>query len=137
MVMTTTERNSQYYEPVATGPVTQIDLSAAPAQTGTIPTSIAESASFTTSLISADGFTGIAAGVELTQAGTISIQKFVDAGGVVPQGAAVSQALTANTPAAASTFAGPPFQTFTVTITNGSASAAATVSNFVLLMNSQ
>jgi hypothetical protein len=135
MVMITSERTSQYFEPEAVGPVTQIDLSADTAQTGTIPTTIAESASFTTSLLAADGFKAITAGCTLTTAGTIAVQRFVDANGLIPQGAATSKALTANVAASVSVNDGNPFQTYTVTITNGSGSAAATLSSFTLLLN--
>jgi hypothetical protein len=131
MVMITSERTSQYFEPEAVGPVTQIDLSADTA----IPTTIAESASFTTSLLAADGFKAITAGCTLTTAGTIAVQRFVDANGLIPQGAATSKALTANVAASVSVNDGNPFQTYTVTITNGSGSAAATLSSFTLLLN--
>jgi hypothetical protein len=109
MPYVSTERNSQFWELLA--------------------------GSWTSNLISADGFRSIAAGVELTQAGTIKIQLYVDQAGNVPQGTAVSTTLTANEANSVSTYDGAPFQSFTVTITNSSGSSAATVSDFVLLMN--
>jgi hypothetical protein len=128
------ERNASYYEPYAVGPVGQMDMSANAGVTGTVPTTIAESGSWTSNLISADGFRSIAAGVELTQAGTIKIQLYVDQAGNVPQGTAVSTTLTANEANSVSVYDGAPFQSFTVTITNSSGSSA-TVSDFVLLLN--
>jgi len=134
MALITTERNSQYWEPVATGPIAQIDLSAVSAATGAIPAAVVAGTPFTTSLISADGFKALAAGCELSTAGTIVIQRFVDAGGLVPQGAAVSSTLAANVANSVSVNDGASFQSFTVTITN-TGGGSATLSNFVLLLN--
>lgn len=67
------ERNASYWEPTCIGPIAQLDLSALSTVTGAIPATIAASGSFTSNLISADGFKALAAGVQLSQAGTIKI----------------------------------------------------------------
>jgi hypothetical protein len=129
------EVNAQYWEPVATGPAAQCDISAN-AQLGTIPTSLASSGSWTSPVISADGFSKIAAGVQLSvTGGSIVIQRYVDKAGVVPvPGSAPSATSLTTTPGSYATpndFA--PFQSFTVKIT--APASAVTLSNFVLLLS--
>lgn len=135
MPQVSTEASTQYWEPVATGPVAQCDLSANTEEVGSVPSSIAASSNFTSQLILANGFKAIAAAVTLSQAGSIAIQRYIDKAGLVAQGAAVSTALTAATPGVVNSNDGLPFQSCRVTITNSSSSNAATVSNFALLLN--
>ena len=132
MPQASTELNSQYWEPVATGPVAQADVSSwAPL----VPTStIAASGNFTSALVYADGFKNIAAGVTSTQAGAISIQRYIDKAGLIAQGAAVSTSLTASTPGVVNVNDGLPFQSFVLKITNTGASTA-TITNFACLLN--
>lgn len=135
MPQVSNELSSQYWEPVATGPVAQCDLSANTEEVGTVPGSIAASGSFTSQLIPANGFKAIAAGVTSTQTGAISIQRYIDKLGQVAQGAAISTALTASTPGVVNSNDGLPFQSFKITITNTNGSSAATITNFALLLN--
>lgn len=76
-------------------------------------------------------------GLKSTQAGEISVQRYLDQAGNVPVGAAVTAALTANQAAAATWSDGLPFGSLQVTVTNTSASAAADLSDVTVLLQSQ
>ncbi|WP_186033496.1 hypothetical protein [Burkholderia gladioli] len=72
-----------------------------------------------------NGWKLFSVGLKSTQAGLISVQRFLDLAGTVPQGAAVTAALTANTAASATVGTdGLPFASVQVTVTNSSGSAA-------------
>ncbi|MGS1020255.1 hypothetical protein [Burkholderia gladioli] len=72
-----------------------------------------------------NGWKLFSVGLKSTQAGQISVQRFLDLAGTVPQGAAVTAALTANTAASATVGTdGLPFASVQVTVTNSSGSAA-------------
>lgn len=132
MPQTSSELNSQYWEPVATGPVAQADVSTwAPLVPS--PTIIA-SGNYTSALIYADGFKSIAAGVTSTQTGAMTIQRYIDKAGLVAQGTASTVALTASTPAVLNVTDGLPFQSFVLKITN-TGGATATITNFACLLN--
>ena len=104
-----------------------------PQTTHNLPATIAGSGSATSSLIVTEGYTLISAGIKTTQAGTMSIQRYLDAGGTITQGATVSVPLIANTFANLDVMDGKPFASFTVTVTNSSGSTS-TISNFALLV---
>jgi len=137
MPLVSPERSSQYWEPVAGGPVAQADYSTAiyASPQGTIPLS----SNFTSALIPADGFKFITVAATSTQAGAINIQTYVDAAGTIKQTPATvptaTAVLTAATPQVlnynGSLF---PFQSFTVQITNSSGTTAATVTGYELLL---
>jgi hypothetical protein len=133
MPQVSTELNSQYWEPVGTGPVAQADISG---WTGLPPpgATIAASGNYTSNLIISDGFKAIAVGVLSTQNGAINIQRYLDKAGLVPQGAAITVAITGGTAQVCNSNDGLPFQSFKITITNTSASVA-NVSNFACLLN--
>ena len=134
MPQISSELNSQYWEPVATGPVAQADISAW-SGVGGPPATIAAGANFTSPTIIADGFKLIAAAVTSTQAGAISVQRYIDRAGTIAQGAAVSTAITGGTPAVVNVGSDNlPFQSFVLKITNTGASTA-TISGFALLLN--
>jgi hypothetical protein len=131
MPLVSTELDSAYYEPIANGPRALCDLSAyAPIQpSGTI----AASGNFTSPVLNGDGFLYMACSLKSTQAGAINIQRYLDAAGTIPQGAAVTVALTANTQTLLNVDDGLIYRTFTLQITNTGGSAA-TVSSFAFLM---
>jgi hypothetical protein len=80
-------------------------------------------------VIVSNGWKLFSVGLKSTQAGQISIQRFLDLAGTVPQGAAVTASLTANTAAYATVGTdGLPFASVQVTVSNSGASAA-TLSN--------
>jgi hypothetical protein len=105
------------------------DLTATAAAPGTI----AGSGNWLSALMTVRSHKNISVGVSSTQAGAINIQRYVDAAGLVAQGAVVTQAIAANTPKVLNVMDGLPFQSFTVQITNSSGSTA-TLSNFALLL---
>lgn len=73
-----------------------------------------------------NGYLAFALGVTSTQAGGISIQRYLDAAGTIVQGAAITASLTANTAGVAIvTNDGKPFQSMIITITNSSGTPAA------------
>lgn len=127
------EFSTQYWEPCATGPVFQVDETTWPAITPP-PGTIAAAGNYTSALIPADGFKNLACGVTSTQTGAISIQRYIDRAGLVAQGAAISTALVASTPAVVNANDGLAFQSFTVKITNTGGSTA-TITGFALLLN--
>lgn len=133
MSQVSNELNTQYWEPVATGPVGQADITAWPG-TPPPPGTIAAAGNYTSNVIIADGFKAIAAAITSTQAGAISIQRFIDRAGTIAQGAAISTTLVAATPAVVNSNDGLPFQSFVVKITNTGGSTA-TITNFALLLN--
>lgn len=132
-----TEALGQYWEPVANGPVAQVDLVAdAPGLLGTLPTTgtIAASGNWTSSVIVSDGFKAIGMGAKSTQAGALNIQRYLDRAGQVPIGAVVTAALVAGTAQWVSVNDGVPFQSFTLQITNTGAGAA-TITNFDAILS--
>lgn len=72
-----------------------------------------------------NGWKLFAVGLTSTQAGQISIQRFLDLAGTIPQGAPVTAALTAATAAYATVGTdGLPFASLQVTVSNSGGSAA-------------
>jgi hypothetical protein len=104
-----------------------------PAATHNLPATVAASGSAQTSLIVTEGFTLISAGLTASQNGSMSIQRYLDVGGTVPQGAAVSVVLAANTAANLDVLDGKPFASFILTVTNSSGSVS-NLTNFALLL---
>ena len=70
---------------------------------------------------------------QLTQAGTISIQRYADMNGTIAVGAAISQALTANTPGGVAVNDGLPYSYFSVSINNTSATSSVPSNCSILL----
>ena len=87
--------------------------------------------SLTTGLLVASGYKNLAVGVKSTQAGQISVQRYIDEAGQVPQGAAVTGAILANTQTTLNISDGAIFGSFTVSISNTGA-ASATLSNLAV-----
>lgn len=104
-----------------------------PSDIHNMPASIAGSGSAQSSLIVTGGFSLISAGVTASQNGSMSIQRYLDTGGTVLQGAAVQVALVAGTPANLDVLDGKPFASFKLTITNSSGSTS-NLTNFALLL---
>ena len=133
MPQVSNELNNQYWEPVGTGPVAQADISAW-LGTPPPPAAIAAAGSYASNLIVSDGFKAIAVGVLSSQNGAISIQRYLDRAGNVPQGPPISATITGGTAQVCNSNDGLPFQSFRLTITNTGASAA-NISNFACLLN--
>ncbi len=104
-----------------------------PATTHNLPASIPANSSVLSSLIVTEGFTLISAGITTTQNGVMSIQRYLDASGAVPQGSAVTVALTSNIATNLDVLDGKPFASFQLTVSNSSGSIS-TINNFALLL---
>jgi hypothetical protein len=108
------------------GPALQCPQTAA--QLG-LNASVPASGNLVGNVMFSNGWKLFSVGLKSTQAGQISIQRFLDLAGAVPQGAPVTAAITANTAASATVGTdGLPFASVQVTVTN-SGTSAATLSN--------
>lgn len=138
LVITNQELQAQYWEPVARGPVAQADLSTwAGLGPGGAPVSIGAGLHYTSLVIASGGFVSIGVGIKLSQAGTLTIQRFLDKLGTVPVGAPITAnggTLVANVSNWATVNDGLPFASFTFDILNSGGSTAA-VSNFACLLS--
>ncbi|MDE1901532.1 MAG: hypothetical protein KGI37_07810 [Alphaproteobacteria bacterium] len=106
---------------VFVGPANQTQI---PASVFNLPSSIAPNASVSSNLIVASGYAKIAVGLTLSQAGTLFIQRYLDAAGTVKLDAGQSVALVAGTPGALTVNDGNVFGAFQVTVTNSAGSTA-------------
>lgn len=120
----TPELLSEFFQPFATGPAAQVDLStwAGLSAAGVPGATIAGGANFTSSPIQVPGYRNLAVGARLSQTGTITIQRYLDKAGQVPVGALISVSLVANTSNWATVNDGLPFQSFVFVIANTSGS---------------
>ena len=136
MPIVSTELESQYWEPVGNGPVALVDLSAWPGLSPSGPpgATIAASGSYQSGVIPSNGFKAIGIGVLSSQAGAITIQRYLDAAGLVPVGAPIAPTITAGTPQWATVNDGTPFRSFKFQISN-SATSVANISNFACLLS--
>jgi hypothetical protein len=104
------------------------------------PSTIAATGNFVTGTnpIPIQGFPHYAIGGILTQAGTVTVQPYLDKYGNVPVGTASSAAITANTAFSLDGSVGTALviQSIGITIHNGSGSFAATLTNPVLVLQS-
>ena len=136
MPIVSTELESQYWEPVGNGPVALVDISAWPGLSPSGPpgATIAASGLYQSGVIPSNGFKAIGIGVLSSQAGTITIQRYLDAAGLVPVGAPIAPTITAGTPQWATVNDGTPFRSFKFQISN-SGTSAANISNFGCLLS--
>ena len=116
--------NSQtdVHTPVDSGPLLQAFLSAADLGLTTPGTS---------PLQLSGGYPRIAVGATSSATGSITVQRYLDAAGTIPQGPALTQALTAATAGVLNAADGAAFQSFTVAIAGG------TLSNVGCLLQSR
>lgn len=108
--------------PVDSGPLVQAFLSAA---------QLGLTAPGTSPLQVSGGYPRIAVGATSSATGSITVQRYLDAAGTIPQGPALTQALTAATPGVLNVSDGAPCQSFTVAIAGG------TLSNVGCLLQSR
>lgn len=87
------------------------------------PTVIADGATWQSDLLPA-GFAGATAGILSDHVGTLTLQRYADLAGVLPVGALISQAVTANTSAWVGANDGLPFLSFNVIFINGAGAVA-------------
>ncbi len=76
-----------------------------------------------------------ALGITSSQAGSISVQRYVDQAGTMPIGAAITVALTANTPAAVYWADAIPFGSLQITVANTGGSPANLTAQTLLLQS--
>lgn len=111
------------HTPVDSGPLLQAYL------TGT---DIGLTAPGTSQLIASGGYPKFAVGATNSVAGSINVQRYLDAAGTIPQGAALTTSLSAGVAGVLNANDGLPFQSFTVNITG-----AGTLSGVAVLMQSR
>ena len=130
MPWASTEENGGFIQPFAVGPVMQ----ALPIPQVATPGTIAASGTYDAGLMPSDGYKVLAVGATLSNAGSIAVQRYIDANGTVPQGVAVTAALTAGAAGILNVNDGLPFASFDVKVVN-SGSTVATLTNFGMLLN--
>ena len=116
------------------GEVLQVPLS--PAQIG-LSTSIPANSSVTSNVIITNGFKVFAFGTTCSTAGVISIQRYLDEAGTIPQGTVLTSSLVGTTPMILNCIDGYPFQSLTVKIQNMSMTTIGTLTNTLLLLQAQ
>ena len=118
------------YDARSIGPVVQ----AVPAPPTAPPPTIGAGLNYQTGVILANGFKAISVGATLSQAGSVSIQRFIDKAGTIPVGAAISTTLAAGVANFATVNDGVAFASFQVTISNTGASTG-NLSGFGMLLS--
>jgi hypothetical protein len=87
-------------------------------------------------VIQVNGFKAFSFSVTSTQAGTLTIKRYLDAAGTIPHGTDVTASLSANTLSVVTSNDGKPFQSIKINVSNSSGSTA-TLSTVMLLLQSQ
>ncbi len=120
----------EFYDILAVGPAAQVVIPAV--QLG-LTSPIAASGSVTSDAIPANGFKVIAFGITSSQAGSVLIQAYLDEAGTIAAGVATAGTLVAGTPFVIN-ISGITMSTFRITVTNGSGSSVATLTNVIVLL---
>jgi hypothetical protein len=94
-------------------------------------TPIEASATWSSDLMPA-GFSGVVAAATSNHAATLKLQRYADLAGLIPVGAELSQAMTADVPAWVGINDGLPYVSFAVSIVN-SGGGTATITNATIL----
>jgi hypothetical protein len=121
---------SDFNTPVALGEVLQNELTLEDMDLGL---SVPGNASISSGLIYTKGYKFFSFGLTSSQNGSISIQRYLDNAGTIAQGAALTLALTAGTPAVYTLTDTKPFQSMKITVLN-SEGTDAVLSNSILLL---
>lgn len=96
------------------------------------PATIAGGGNWNSGIIAANGARSVAASAELSQAGTLTLQRYIDAAGTIAIGAAVIQALSANVVGTVAVNDGLPFSSFSVVVANSSGSVGNLTNVYIL-----
>lgn len=99
-----------------------------------LPAAIAAGATGNSNVLRTNGQTKGAVGLESSHAGTLNVQRYVDANGVIPLGAVITVAVVAATPVAVSWADGIPSGSIVVSFVN-SAGAVANITNVAVLLS--
>jgi hypothetical protein len=98
-----------------------------------LSTSINAGGNVISNLLFMNGYKLFSFGLTSSEAGSISIQRYLDTAGTIKQGSALTASLSASTAAVYNLADTLPFQTMTIEVLNSSGSAA-TLSNVIFLM---
>jgi hypothetical protein len=96
------------------------------------PATIAGGGNWQSGPIDSSGFNAIAVSAKLTQAGSLSVQRYIDVLGTIPISSAISAVMSANTLTVVSSNDDIPFACFIVTVSNTSGSTG-TLSDVAVL----
>lgn len=116
--------------PVSMGDVAQVEL--LPAMFG-LAESIDASDTIVSNIVCSGGYKAFAFSAKGTETGTISIQRYLDQAGTIPQGAALTGSMTAATDTVVNCVDGKPFQSLKVSIENTGGDVS-TLTNMILLL---
>ncbi len=121
-------------EVVIDGPPMQVEIGPGTASgQGTIgvtlASTVAGSGTLASALFQTYGFGNVALGLTFSNAGTLELARYIDAAGNAPQGAPITQALTAGTNGVLLSNDGHPFRSAKISIVNGAGSVG-TITNF-------
>lgn len=86
------------------------------------PSTIAGGGNWQSGPIDSSGFNAIAVSAKLSQAGSLSVQRYIDLLGTLPIGSAITAVMTANTLAVVNSNDNIPFACFIITVSNTSGS---------------
>lgn len=109
-----------------------LQCSFTPAALG-LATTVPNGGSVQSSVMPSNGWQKGAVGLKSTQAGNLTVQRYLDAAGTIPVGAAITAALSANTAGYVSWNDGLVFGSFQVTVSNSGGSNA-TISSALLVL---
>lgn len=98
-----------------------------------LSTTVGAGGSINSALVVTVGYKAFAFGVKSTQAGAVSIQRYIDILGTIPQGTPVTGTLLANTSLTVNCVDGLPFQSLIVSVSNSSGSSATLTKTMLLL----
>lgn len=96
------------------------------------PATIAGGGNWNSGIIPANGARSVAVSAELSQAGTLTLQRYIDAAGTIAIGAAIVQALSANVVGTVAANDGLPFSSFSVVVANSSGSVGNLTNVYIL-----
>jgi hypothetical protein len=120
----------EFYDILAVGPAAQLIIPAA--QLG-LATPIAESGSSVSDVIPTNGFKIVAFGLTSSQAGSVSIQPYLDEAGTIAAAAPTTGTLVAGTPLVVAV-TGVTMSSLKITVTNSSGTTAANLTNVIVLL---
>lgn len=123
-------QSADVHTPFDQGPVLQYVV---PGSYLNLASSVPASGSVSSNIIPTNGYKVFAFGITSSQAGTVTIQRYLDQAGTIPQGPALSASLSAATAQTLNATDNVAFQSIKVTVSNSSATAA-TLTNVLLLL---
>lgn len=118
------------YPILAKGPAAQCVV---PAAYHGLAGSIAASGNKVSNAIPSDGYQNFTLGIASSQAGSVSIQRYLDAAGTIAQGSPTTGTLVAGTPLVVGVADALIYQSFIITVTNSSGTTAANLSNVIIV----